>query len=106
MHAVYPFYKVVSGAGDFVLYQLSYFFFFLAIEFIFRGYLLFGLANAGFTLRKRDGTTDTYYFGRYAIILSMLSYTAWHLGKPLTELWGTPVWGLLTGASVYAVRSI
>jgi hypothetical protein len=106
MQAVYPFFKSFNGLPDFVSYELCYFFFFLAIEFIFRGYLLFGLANTGFTLRKRDGTVDTYYFGRYAIILSMLSYTAWHLGKPLPELWGTPVWGLLTGASVYAVRSI
>ena len=41
-------------------------------------------------------------FGYYAILLSMLSYTAWHLGKPLPELWGTLVWGLVAGTIVLA----
>jgi len=36
-----------------------------------------------------------FYFGRYALMIQMLSYTAWHLGKPLPELWGTVVWGLV-----------
>jgi membrane protease YdiL (CAAX protease family) len=36
----------------------------------------------------------------------MLSYTAWHLGKPLPELWGTLVWGLAAGAVALASQSI
>ena len=36
----------------------------------------------------------------------MLSYTAWHLGKPLPELWGTVIWGLAAGATAYAIRSL
>lgn len=32
-------------------------------------------------------------FGYYAILISMLSYTAWHLGKPSLELFSTLIWG-------------
>lgn len=102
MQAVYPFYKQFSGVLQFIIYELSYFPFFLAIEFIFRGYLLLGL-SATSTGSGRPAAPD---FGKYAILISMLSYTAWHLGKPLTELWGTPVWGLVAGAGTYYVRSI
>ena len=45
-------------------------------------------------------------FGYYAIFISMLSYTAWHLGKPIPELWGTLVWGLATGTVALATRTI
>jgi membrane protease YdiL (CAAX protease family) len=36
----------------------------------------------------------------------MLAYTAWHLGKPLPELWGTLVWGPAASAIVLATHSI
>jgi membrane protease YdiL (CAAX protease family) len=36
----------------------------------------------------------------------MLSYTAWHLGKPVPELWGTLVWGILAGTVVLATRTV
>jgi hypothetical protein len=39
-------------------------------------------------------------------VISMLSYTAWHLGKPLPELWGTLVWGLLAGTIALASGTI
>ncbi len=45
MQAVYPFYRPFANFGDFIAYELIYFPFFIAIEFIFRGYLLFGLAG-------------------------------------------------------------
>jgi len=108
MRHLYPLYGEFSGPWAFVLYELSYLPFFLAIEFIFRGYLLFGLAGV------RDleisgtggGFPGKFYFHRYALLIQMLSYTAWHLGKPIPELWGTLVWGLAAGALAYAVRSI
>jgi len=109
MRETYPLFR-----GDFptiltfILYQLTYLPFFIAIEFIFRGYLLFGLAGAGDDEIKLagGGFPGVFYFHRYAILISMLSYTAWHLGKPVPELWGTLVWGLAAGATAYAVRSI
>ena len=109
MRALYPLYRgPFATVGQFVLYELGYFPFFVAIEFIFRGYLLFGLQGA----RDREalpgvrGIQGPLVFGYYAILISMLSYTAWHLGKPIPELWGTLVWGIATGTIVLATRSI
>ena len=102
MQSVYPFYKPFSSATSFILYELCYFPFFIAIEFIFRGYLLFGLAG----IKENETQPDSFKVYRYAILISMLSYTAWHLGKPVPELFGTLIWGLAAGASAYAVRSI
>ncbi len=109
MRATYPLYRgPFASVGQFALYEAGYFPFFVAIEFIFRGYLLFGLFHA----RDRDALPGThgipgpFVFGYYAILISMLSYTAWHLGKPVPELWGTLVWGIATGTVVLATRSI
>lgn len=108
MREVYPFYKSFSGCGQFLIYQLTYLPFFIAIEFIFRGYLLFGLAGVRDEEMQNtgEGTPGVFYFHRYAILIQMLSYTAWHLGKPIPELWGTLVWGLAAGAIALAIRSV
>src|ERR1022692_4504569 len=97
MRDLYPLYRGFTKdthVGTFLIYELTYFPFFLVIEFIFRGYFLFGLANNGFNYKDKNGENQVFYIGRYAILIGMLSYTAWHLGKPLSELWGTPIWGL------------
>lgn len=108
MQDLYPFFKGFESDGDFFVYELGYLGFFIAIEFIFRGYLLFGLyglkdrvAPAGVV-----GERGPLVFGYYAILISMLSYTAWHLGKPVPELWGTLVWGILAGTVALATRTI
>jgi hypothetical protein len=106
MQALYPFYKTFTGIPEFLLYELCYFPFFLVIEFVFRGYLLFGVADNAFTAGGEDGQSHRVYLRSFAIIISMLAYNTWHLGKPLTELWATPVWGLAAGAVTYALRSI
>ncbi len=108
MQKVYPFYKNFTSIPQFAFYELTYLPFFIAIEFIFRGYLLFGLAGvkdneAGVS---KGGLYGVFYFSRYAILIQMLSYTAWHLGKPIPELWGTPLWGIATGVCALKVRSI
>lgn len=101
---VYPFYRDFSGWGEFALYQLTYLPFFLVIEFIFRGYLLFGLATTPLAGERR--TAGGLVLPGYALLVQMLPYTAWHLGKPLPELWGTLFWGLVAGTAVWALRSI
>jgi hypothetical protein len=117
MKATYPFYRPFDSLGAFVLYQLTYLPFFIAIEFIFRGYLLFGLAGVrddeiqGQQASQPEpqpdkGLPGIYFFAKYALLIQMLSYTAWHLGKPVPELWGTLIWGLVAGATAYAVRSV
>jgi hypothetical protein len=75
----------------FIVYELVYSSFFFAIEFVFRSYMLFGLREK---------------FGLYSILIQMLSYTAWHLSKPLPELIGTPAWGFATAAVTLRVRSV
>jgi membrane protease YdiL (CAAX protease family) len=45
-------------------------------------------------------------FGRYAVLFQMLSYTAWHLVKPLPELSGTLLWGFATAAVTLRARSV
>jgi hypothetical protein len=108
MRVVYPLYKPFTNSGAFLLYELTYLPFFIAIEFIFRGYLLFGLADTS-DISKNSGNVgmaQQFYIGRYALLIQMLSYTAWHLGKPIPELWATIIWGLAAGAAIYAIRSI
>ncbi len=108
MQQVYPLFRPFTGTGQFLLYELTYLPFFIAIEFIFRGYLLFGLAGVrDDEIRAAGGgVSGVFYFSRYALLIQMLSYTAWHLGKPTPELWGTLVWGLAAGAMAYGSRSI
>lgn len=101
---VYPLYRNFSGWGEFALYELTYLSFFLVIEFVFRGYLLFGLASTPLAGEQR--ALGGLELPGYALLLQMLPYTAWHLGKPLPELWGTLFWGFVAGAAVWAVRSI
>lgn len=108
MRALYPLYRDFADVSQFALYQFGYLLFFVAIEFMFRGYLLFGL----FQFRDRDappgvvGIRGPLVFGYYAIFISMLSYTAWHLGKPVPELWGTLFWGIVAGTVALESRSI
>lgn len=106
MRRLYPLYRPFDNTGQFVLYELSYLPYFIAIEFIFRGYLLFGLAGVRDVEVNDSGISGPFYFGRYALLIQMLSYTAWHLGKPALELWATLVWGLTAGATAYMIRSI
>jgi hypothetical protein len=104
MQALYLFYKSFSGPGQFILYELSYFPFFVVIEFTFRGLILFSVARA--LEPSRDNPQPDTRVGALAVVIAMLPYCVWHIGKPLTELWGTPVWGLLAGAGIYITRSI
>ena len=108
MQQVYPFFKSFANLEQFIIYELTYLPFFIAIEFIFRGYLLFGLwgTRDNEVSKAGSGVPGDLFFGKYAILISMLSYTAWHLGKPIPELYGTLIWGLAAGSLAYACRSI
>ena len=109
MQAIYPMYRgVIAGFAPFLVYDLGALVSFVAIRIPCRGYLLFGL----YQFRDRDapegmvGARGPLVFGYYAIFIAMLSYTAWHLGKPVPELWGTLVWGIAAGTVVLVSRSI
>jgi hypothetical protein len=105
MQAVYPFFKNFTSVTEFLIYELTYFPFFITIEFIFRGYLLFGLDDIHDTFVHNNREKNIHFIG-FGLIIQMLAYTMWHMGKPMPELWGTPVWGLCTGIMTYHLKSI
>ncbi|MGD2086127.1 MAG: CPBP family intramembrane metalloprotease [Candidatus Aminicenantes bacterium] len=111
MQQEYPLFRDVIQKGDwgaFIVYELVYFFFFMVIEFIYRGYLLFGLFKVKDVEALKDvkGIRGPLVFGLYAILVSMLSYTMWHISKPTPELIGTIFWGVGVGAVALRIRSI
>jgi hypothetical protein len=114
MRAEYPLFQHTAGNlaittyGEFIIYELFYFVFFLNIEFIFRGYLLFGL----FGILDREalpnvgGRRGPLVFGLYAVLIQMLAYTMWHISKPMPEYMGALVWGVAVAAIALKIRSI
>tara|TARA_Y100001934_G_C12202995_1_gene702209 strand:- start:34 stop:885 length:852 start_codon:yes stop_codon:yes gene_type:complete len=88
----YPFYK---GAGrsmtHFVAWELLYLPTFIAVEFFFRGVLIFPFAAR---------------LGAYSILIPIMPYCMIHFGKPVQETIGAIVAGLLLGALALATRSI
>lgn len=99
MRATYPFFRQFDSLGAFLLYELGYGVFFLVIEFIFRGYLLFGLYGAHHPqgMSGARESRELPMLNHYAILISMLAYCTWHLGKPIPEYWGTLMFGVVTG---------
>ena len=90
--AVYPFYRQ-SGRSwfDFTVWEAQYLLTFFAVEFFFRGYLLFGL-------RRR--------LGSLAIFVAMVPYCMVHVGKPPAEALGSIVAGILLGTLALRTGSI
>jgi len=109
--AEYPMFgdAIAKGAwGEFIIYQLVYFMFFIVIEFIFRGYLLFGLYGIKDIQAAKGvkGIKGPLVFGVYAILIQMLAYTMWHIAKPVPEYMGALVWGVVVAAIAIKIRSI
>ncbi|MEM6290053.1 MAG: CPBP family intramembrane glutamic endopeptidase [Myxococcota bacterium] len=90
--AKYPRY---AGAGaswsQLLLWESAYGFQFAALEFFFRGFLLFALARS---------------MGSAAIFVSMVPYVMIHLRKPLPETLGSIVSGVVLGTLALRTRSI
>ena len=110
MQKEYPLFgkEAISTWGPFIIYEVVYLLFFCAIEFIFRGYLLFGLYGIKDieALRRAKGARGPLVFGLYAILIQMLAYTMWHVYKPVPEAIGAVFWGVAVGAVALRVRSI
>lgn len=110
MQAEYPLFEkgAVTTWGGFIVYELVYFLFFIVIEFIFRGYLLFGLHGIEDvkSLKETKGAKGPLVFGLYAILIQMLAYTMWHIGKPVPEYMGALVWGVAVAAVALRISSI
>ncbi len=112
MQKEYPLFgDAIKTWGGFAVYELVYFLFFVNIEFIFRGYLLFGLfgpqsSEQGDQEKTCKKPKEGPYFGIYAVLFQMLPYTMWHLSKPMPEYAGTIVWGVAVAVIALKIRSI
>jgi membrane protease YdiL (CAAX protease family) len=113
MQDEYPLFRdAISTWGGFLVYEIVYFLFFLSIEFIFRGYLLFGLYGPlgqeehKKPLLKLKKPKPGPNFGIYAVLFQMLPYTAWHFCKPMPEYIGTIFWGVPVALIALKTRSI
>ncbi|MBK7364798.1 MAG: CPBP family intramembrane metalloprotease [Nitrosomonas sp.] len=92
--AGYPFYTVERTEQlypNFVIWQFFYFLQFIALEFLFRGFLLHGTKGK---------------FGFYAIFVMMIPYCMIHFGKPLAETIGAIVAGIVLGIMSLKTKSI
>jgi membrane protease YdiL (CAAX protease family) len=88
----YPFYDYVSASlFGFLLWQAAYGLQFLAVEFFFRGFLLFGLRPT---------------FGVHALLIGMAPYCMIHFQKPMGEALGAIVAGFLLNYLALKNRSI
>ena len=88
----YPFYQKASRSLlDFVVWEVEYLSTFVAVEYFFRGYLLFGLRR---------------YLGSLALFVSMVPYCLIHVLKPAPEAIGSIFAGLLLGTLALCTGSL
>jgi membrane protease YdiL (CAAX protease family) len=88
----YPFYRQTGRSlFDFAAWEVQYLSTFVAVEFFFRGYLLFGLRR---------------HLGSLAIFVSMVPYCLIHVLKPPSEALGSIVAGLLLGTLALRTGSV
>lgn len=81
--ATYPHSRVVrTDWGLFVLYELSFILYMIGWEFVWRGYMLFGLREK---------------FGDAAVLVQMIPFVLLHVGKPVEETLGAVVGAILLG---------
>jgi membrane protease YdiL (CAAX protease family) len=74
----------------FFIYEFFFLLYMIGWEFIWRGYMLFGLKEK---------------FGNYAILLQMIPFTILHNGKPQLETLGAIIAGLALGILAFRTRS-
>ncbi|HID38530.1 MAG TPA: CPBP family intramembrane metalloprotease [Calditrichaeota bacterium] len=94
IRAEYPLAKTLYSHQEWIFwYELAYLlFYYIAWEFFFRGFLLFGLKK--------------YYGAMPAVLIQTISSCLIHLGKPDGEILGSIVIGILFGAIALRTRSI
>ncbi len=89
---VYPFYHQAANSWtELLIWELAYAMQFVALEFFFRGVVLFSFAK---------------HIGAYAIFLMSVPYTMIHFQKPLPETLGAIVAGVALGTLALRTRSI
>ena len=90
--AAYPQLKTTIDSWNvFFIFELGLFIYLVAWEFIWRGFMLFGLEEK---------------FGYYAIFIQMIPFLILHNGKPVLEAFGAIIAGLALGILAYRTRSV
>lgn len=90
--AKYPIYpKAGNSWTEFLIWEFSYAVSFIALEFFFRGFMLFTMAR---------------YLGAYAIFVMVIPYVMIHFGKPFAETLGSIIAGTALGTLALRTRSI
>jgi membrane protease YdiL (CAAX protease family) len=90
--ATYPFYRQAARSWlDFFVWEGMYGATFLALEFFFRGFMLFSLRRA---------------MGAHAIFVAIVPYCMIHFHKPVAEVVGAIFAGIVLGTVALATRSI
>jgi Type II CAAX prenyl endopeptidase Rce1-like len=102
----YPYYRGDPLTLDFVAYELAASLFYISIEGLFRGFILFGIIRWLSELTGDRSRAGDLRIAAVAIVLSILPYAIWHLDKAPAELWGTLFWGVVAGASAVSTRTI
>jgi membrane protease YdiL (CAAX protease family) len=88
----YPFYRdQIYTLGSLLLWEAAYGLQFVALEFFFRGFMLFGLAR---------------FIGSYAIYVMALPYTMLHFTKPFPEAVMAFFAGIVLGTLALHTRSL
>jgi hypothetical protein len=88
----YPFYKLAGRSwSDFVAWELMYASTFVALEFFYRGFMIFALRRS---------------LGAYAIFVMIVPYCMVHFHKPVAEVCGAIFAGVALGTLALATRSI
>ncbi|MEM7154315.1 MAG: CPBP family intramembrane glutamic endopeptidase [Myxococcota bacterium] len=88
----YPKYRYAGASWEqLIAWEFGYGFQFFALEFFFRGFLLFALAR---------------YIGSAAIFVMVVPYAMIHFSKPLAETLGSVLAGMALGTIALRTRSI
>jgi membrane protease YdiL (CAAX protease family) len=89
---VYPHLNSARDSWNvFIIYEIGLLIYMVAWEFIWRGYMLFGLYEK---------------FGFYAIFIQMIPFVILHNGKPMLETFGAILAGLALGILALRTKSI
>jgi uncharacterized protein len=90
--SAYPELKTTIDSWNvFFIFETGLFIYLVAWEFVWRGFMLFGLEEK---------------FGYYAIFIQMIPFLILHDGKPVLEAFGAIIAGLALGVLAYRTRSI
>jgi membrane protease YdiL (CAAX protease family) len=77
--------------GSFYIYEIGMLIYMVSWEFIWRGFMLFGLKEK---------------FGYYAVLIQMIPFVILHNGKPVAETFGAIAGGIALGILAFRTNSI